>query len=142
MAEYMTEQKRTLKRILEENSDRAYTVEELFEKMAVACPDKAPGKSTVYRLITHLVNDGTVKRFARSGGRKFAYQIVAGEHCDCHLHLKCMECGKLLHLNDKVSDELLLKVRDTVDFSVSEEATVLFGKCGACKRATLGGAKK
>ncbi len=134
MAEYITEQKRILKKILEDNCDSAYTVEELLEKMKVACPDKAPGKSTVYRLITHLVNEGTVKRFSRDDGRKSAYQIVGGEHCDCHLHLKCTNCGKLIHLDDKVSDELLLKVQSTNDFSVSEEATVLFGKCGECKK--------
>lgn len=129
MAEYRTEQKRILMRILKENCEKAYTVEELIEKMG----EDAPGKSTVYRLITHLVEEGTVKRFVRGNSRKFAYQIVMGEHCDCHLHLKCMECGRLIHLDERVSDELLDKVRDTSDFSVSEEATVLFGKCKACK---------
>ena len=140
MAEYITEQKRTLKKILEQNSDSAYTVEELWEKLSAAYPEKTPAKSTIYRLITHLVNDGTVKKFARDGGRKFAYQIVNGDHCDCHLHLKCLSCGKLLHLDDHLSDELLMKVRDTVDFSISEEDTVLFGKCGECKKtAAVGG---
>ena len=129
MAEYRTEQKRILMQILKENCERAYTVEELIDKMG----EGAPGKSTVYRLITHLVEEGTVKRFVRGNSRKFAYQIVMGEHCDCHLHLKCMECGKLIHLDERVSDELLVRVRDTSDFSVSEEATVLFGRCKACK---------
>ncbi|MBO7311158.1 MAG: transcriptional repressor [Clostridia bacterium] len=134
MAEYITEQKRTLKKILEDNCDRAYTVDELFCKMQALYPSKAPGKSTVYRLITHLVNEGAVKRFIKDGERKAAYQIVMGEHCDCHLHLKCTDCGKLIHLNDKISDELLSTVQSTSDFSVNEEATVLFGTCGSCKK--------
>ena len=134
MAEYMTEQKRILKRILEDNADRAYTVEELMEKLRQSSGERAPGKSTVYRLITHLTEEGTVKKFLREGSRKFAYQIVMGEHCDCHLHLKCMDCGKLIHLDEDTSDELLGRVRDISNFSVNEEATVLFGKCGDCKR--------
>lgn len=133
MAEYVTEQKKILKKILEENSDSAYTVEELMEKLRVRCGDSAPGKSTVYRLITHLVEDGTVKKFSGEGSRKWSYQIVMGEHCDCHLHLKCMDCGRLIHLDESVSDELLDKVRTISDFSVNEEATVLFGRCGGCK---------
>ena len=134
MAEYVTEQKKILKRILEENADSSYTVEELMEKLRDACGDAAPGKSTVYRLITHLVDDGMVKKFSKDGSRKWSYQIVMCEHCDCHLHLKCMDCGKLIHLDESVSDELLDKVRTISDFSVNEEATVLFGRCGECNK--------
>lgn len=135
MAEYVTEQKKLLKKILEDNSDSAYTVEELICKLKSEYPQSQLGKSTVYRLITRLVEEGTVKRFVRGNSRKFAYQIVIGEHCDCHLHLKCMSCGKLIHLDETISDELLNKVRDTNDFSVNEEATVLFGKCSNCKKS-------
>ncbi len=133
MAEYVTEQKKILKKILEESCDSAYTVEELMEKLRDRCGDSAPGKSTVYRLITHLVEDGTVKKFSEDGSRGWSYQIVMGEHCDCHLHLKCMDCGRLIHLDESVSDELLDRVRTISDFSVNEEATVLFGRCGECK---------
>ena len=133
VAEYVTEQKLILKKILKDNRDQAYTVEELMEKMRSACPDNAPARSTVYRLITHLTEEGEVKRFVPKNSRKAAYQIVGGEHCDCHLHLKCMGCGKLLHLDESISDELLDKVRNTSGFFVSEEDTVLFGKCNTCR---------
>lgn len=133
MAEYKTEQKRILKKILEENSDRAYTVEELMEKLAENGSENIPGKSTVYRLITRLTEEGTVKRFLRSGSKQLVYQIVNGEHCDSHLHLRCTGCGKLIHLDERVSDELLDKVRSISEFSVSEEDTVLLGKCKTCK---------
>ena len=134
VAEYATEQKRILKQILEENSDRAYTVDELCDKLRARWGEEAPGRSTVYRLITHLAEDGTVKRFTREGSRRAAYQIVMGEHCDCHLHLKCLDCGKLIHLDEGTSDELLSRVRTKSNFSVSEEATVLFGRCGECNK--------
>lgn len=134
MAEYVTEQKKILKKLLMENCDRAYTVEELIDKMRISADGHVPGKSTVYRLMTKLVAEGTVKRFVRGNSRKFAYQIVMGEHCDCHLHLKCMGCGRLIHLDESVSDELLDKVKSISDFSVNEEATVLFGSCADCKK--------
>ncbi len=138
MAEYVTEQKKILKKLLEENCDSAYTIEELIDKMRINADGHVPGKSTVYRLMTKLVAEGTVKRFVRGNSRKFAYQIVMGEHCDCHLHLKCMGCGRLIHLDESVSDELLDKVRSISDFSINEEATVLFGSCADCKKDKAG----
>ena len=134
MAEYVTEQKKILQRILEENKDRAYTVDELVCIMKDAYGNDAPGKSTVYRLMTHLSEEGKVKKFSRPDTRKAAYQIIMGEHCDCHLHMKCMDCGKLLHLDEEISDKLLCAVMSNSDFSINEEATVLFGKCGNCKK--------
>lgn len=135
MAEYVTEQKKTLQKILEDNCDKAYTVDELLQKMKIACESDAPAKSTVYRLLTHLVEEGTVKRFTDGSSRKATYQIVIGEHCDSHLHLKCMDCGKIIHLDDDVSDKVLSAVKSTSDFSINEEATVIFGKCGSCKKS-------
>ena len=138
MAEYVTEQKKILQRILEENKDRAYTVDELVCIMKDSYGNDAPGKSTVYRLMTHLSEEGKVKKFARPDTRNAAYQIIIGEHCDCHLHLKCLDCGKLLHLDEEISDKVLCAVMSNSDFSVSEEATVLFGKCGSCKKQKNG----
>ena len=135
MAEYVTEQKLIIKKILEDNRDCAYTVEELMDKLQAVYPDNTPARSTVYRLITHLTEEGEVKRFVPKNSRKAAYQIVVGEHCDSHLHLKCMGCGKLFHLDEGISDELLDKVRSTSGFSVNEEETVLFGKCNTCQTA-------
>ena len=47
--------------------------------------------------------------------------------------LKCTGCGKLIHLDEALSDELMEKVRKARDFSVDEEETVLFGSCSACR---------
>lgn len=134
MAEYATEQKKLLLSFLRDRCELAYTVEELVLEMKKTYGEGIPGKSTVYRLMTRLVEEGTVKRFVRGHSRQFVYQIVAGEHCHSHLHLKCMGCGKLIHLDEGLSEELLGKVRASSDFAVDEEETVLFGACAACHR--------
>ena len=134
MAEYATEQKRMLLRFLKEHGETAYTVEELVTGMREEYGESVPAQSTVYRLMTRLVEEGIVKRFVKGHSRKFVYQIVAGERCHSHLHLKCMGCGKLIHLEEKLSDELLGRVRMSSDFAVDEEETVLFGACASCHR--------
>ncbi len=134
MAEYITEQKKTLLGFLKQHSERSFTVEEVTEgiKKMKQGIGRAPGKSTVYRLMTRFVEEGTVKRFVRGHSRRFVYQIVSCEHSDLHLHMKCMKCGKLLHLDEGLSDELMEKVKRLCNFSVNESETVLFGNCAEC----------
>ena len=134
MAEYATEQKKILSDFLKENSDRAFSIEELIEGMRASYGDHVPGTSTVYRLMNRLVEEGVVKRFVKGHSRRFLYQAVRDEHCRSHLHLKCIGCGKLLHLDERISDTLLDTIRATNDFSVNEEETVLFGECSTCTR--------
>lgn len=133
MTEYRTEQKRILLEFLKEHCESSFSIEELIAMLRDTYGEKAPGKSTVYRLMTRLVEESTVKRFVVGHSRGFVYQIIKGDHCHYHLHLKCMDCGKLLHLDEKTSDELLAKVALAKNFSVSEEETVLFGRCANCK---------
>ena len=131
MAEYNTEQKKLLLEFLEENHDSAYTIEEISQ--ALKLKGASIGKSTVYRLMTKLVEEKRVKRQLADGSRKAIYRITLDEHCHNHLHLQCTKCGKVLHLDEKTSDELLNTVKILNDFSVSEEDTVLMGKCAECK---------
>lgn len=133
MAEYMTEQKTVLLDFLRENGERSYTIDELMQKMSERSGTNMPGKSTLYRLMNRLCEEGKVKKFARESERCFAYQAFLGEHCSTHLHMKCVSCGKLLHLEHALSDELLSRIRSVSDFSVSESETVLFGSCADCR---------
>lgn len=62
------------------------------------------------------------------------YQIVDGHNCDKHLHLKCVGCGKLLHMSDTASDAVLNDVLLSNHFAIDKEKTVLFGMCSQCER--------
>jgi len=136
MAEYMTEQKTLLFDFLRSHSESSYTIDELMQKMSEDGVESIPGKSTLYRLMNRLCAEGRVKKFTREGERSLAYQAFFGDGCKSHLHMKCVNCGRLLHLGHEVSDELLERIRSVSDFSVSEGDTVLFGNCKDCK---LGG---
>lgn len=127
---YHTVQKQTLITYLRQHADAAFTVEELA---AILHGEHAPGKSTLYRLITGLVESGEVKRFVRGNSRQFVYQAIGCAHADTHLHMKCVGCGKLYHLDDDVSAAIVKTVLQSSAFSVDGQQTVLFGRCGDCK---------
>ena len=133
MAQYQTEQKKILLDFLKENSENSYTIEEIVNELDKIGEKTVPAKSTVYRLMTKLVNEKKVRRQAGESGRQFVYRITADDHCKNHLHLQCTECGKVVHLDEKLSLSLLKSVSQTNDFAVSEEDSVLMGKCSECK---------
>ena len=135
MAEYETKQRRILLDYLNAHPEQGFSVEELYEGLSAEhAADIVPGKSTIYRLIARLVSEGLVKRFAAGQGRQFAYQIVACDACDAHLHLKCTTCGSLYHMDHAVSEQIMREVLSRSDFSLDEKETVLFGVCKDCKR--------
>lgn len=129
LASYNTKQKNMLMDWLTRNSDRSYTIEQLAEGLAET--EDAPGKSTVYRLVNRLVEEGEVKRFVKGNSRHFYYQL-AGSDCNGHLHLKCTSCGALLHMSHEQSEAITTTVLTSSLFSIDSQRTTLFGICAEC----------
>lgn len=133
MAQYQTEQKRILLAYMKAHSEEAYTIEEWCEQLRTEPSLSAvPGKSTVYRIMQKLVEEGLVKRFVKGNSRRFLYQMVCGEHCGNHLHMKCSVCGKLYHMEDEESETLLRQVMMRHHFQIDGGKTVLLGQCEGC----------
>ena len=87
MAEYKTEQKKLLLEFLEKNQDSSYTIDEITDELKAR--GASVGKSTVYRLMTKLVEEKRVRRQLSETSRKSIYRIVIDDHCHNHLHLQC-----------------------------------------------------
>lgn len=141
MATYKTQQKKDLTDFLKAHSDRALTIDEIVENMkADPAFENAPGRSTVYRLMSKLVEEGSVTCFSKGGGSKAAYQIMGGEHCHHHMHMKCTGCGRLLHMSDEDSCKLLAQIKSLNNFDIDLSQTLLFGRCQGCLEGGKGGA--
>lgn len=134
MAKYVTAQKEELKAFLSRHKSEGLTARQIADMMK-ADPEvtKSPGESTVYRLIKELVEAGEIKRTVKGNSRSFLYQLTEGEGCHHHLHMKCITCGKLYHMNDEESRELVEKIFRDENFELDQSA-VLPGKCAACHK--------
>ncbi|MBQ4650030.1 MAG: transcriptional repressor [Firmicutes bacterium] len=133
MATYRTQQKTDLIDFLKCHAERAFTIDEIVEKMkADPAFENAPGKSTVYRLMSKLVEEGTVTCFSKGGGVKATYQIIGGEHCHHHMHMKCTGCGRLIHMSDEESEKLLERIHALSHFDIDLSQTLLYGRCEGC----------
>ena len=120
---------------LKKHPEQSYTIDEIAAEMN-ADPDFAnpPGKSTIYRLMPGLAEENLVKCFAGKRGTKASYQIIGGESCHFHIHLKCTDCGKLLHMSDKDSHTIADDILKSGCFALDLGRTTLFGLCEGCRR--------
>ncbi|HHW46169.1 MAG TPA: transcriptional repressor [Clostridiales bacterium] len=129
MSSYVTEQRKRILEILKNSSERLFTVEELAEMLSC----EGISLSTVYRTINRLYSKGLVRRTAIDGSRKFAYQYIDDEHCTEHLHLSCTQCGKIFHLENDISSNLIKQIQQKNNFLIDNSKTLLRGICDRCK---------
>ena len=90
------------------------------------------GRTTVYRQLERLVNEGQVRRtVGERGGNCYSY-IVDG--CHEHYHMVCTQCGKLSHLSCDHVEELFHHIKSEHGFIINPCQTTLYGLCSACLR--------
>jgi len=123
---YNTEKRSELLGFLESNADRSFSLEEICARLTV----DGRGKSTLYRQTAKLVEEGFVSRIP-VGSRKFVYQYMDKRHCAEHLHLKCLDCGRLLHLDAATSSTLERSILEGEGFAL-DAGCILYGKCRDC----------
>lgn len=127
---YNTEKRAAIEKFLSKKKESAFSIEEICLQIL---PD-GRGKSTVYRIISEMVKDGSVRKICDPASRRVSYQHLEGKHCSEHLHLKCNECGRLIHLDEETTHELEQRLLSAKKF-VLDDSSMLFGKCESCALA-------
>lgn len=132
MAHYSTRARRQITEYLNARPDQGYTAEELAIALQEQYGQEAPGKSSVYRLLGQLAQEELLHKYEEEGSKRSYYRAV-GSHCHEHLHLKCLDCGKLMHMEEEQSAVLLQEILRKSGFTVDEYRSVLVGRCGCTK---------
>lgn len=127
---YRTSQREILLDFLRSHPDEEFSTEEITNALC----GNAIGKSTVYRLISKLCDDGDILRTSVSG-KKVLYRYIDKTHaCDEHFHLKCCECGKIIHLDCELMEELASHIAGEHGFKLDPRSTVINGVCADCEK--------
>lgn len=131
--DYKTRQKEIILNLFLENKDKHLTAAEIVNH--INKNDENIGTATVYRYLDKLVSNGVIRKYFLDDKTSACYQYIDPEHkCHEHFHLKCLVCGKLMHLDcdhmQTVSEHILAEHGFTVDNS----RTVLYGRCKDCEK--------
>ena len=126
---YKTMQYKALRDFFRTGKKEQYSSDEIIDAL---CADGALGKSTLYRQLSRMTEQGELRRFHE--GKRVLYQY-AHQHggCDEHFHLKCRGCGKLIHLKCRTFDRLSAHILEEHGFLSDPGRTTLYGICGDCR---------
>ena len=129
-SKYKTRQRVLVEEILKLSDGKHLTAENIVE--ALLKKGEKVGRTTVYRCLENLMNEGKVQRFAAVSGESACYQYIGSAQCHDHFHLKCTSCGKLIHIECEHVAELAKHIARHHNFSVDKLRTVLYGVCEDC----------
>lgn len=87
-------------------------------------------KSTIYRNLKSLEEEKKIHKIYDEKKKIYEYQI--DDDCENHFHLKCMKCGKIIHLHCDEANLFASHIYKSHGFMVSEEMTTIYGICGDC----------
>ncbi|MBQ5969906.1 MAG: transcriptional repressor [Clostridia bacterium] len=128
---YNTKQKDRILQCLKAHCTRAHSMDELLAFMEQ--DGLSVGKTTAYRHIQRLVDSGRVRKFVEPDGKcaTFQYLDEVGD-CSAHLHLKCVRCGRFIHLDCSLMDGIQEHLLVHHGFWIDREKSLLFGLCEDC----------
>jgi Fe2+/Zn2+ uptake regulation proteins len=89
------------------------------------------GTTTVYRQLEKLVAEGIVQKLVTDGGACFQY-VGEEDGAHAHYHMKCVSCGKLLHMHCGELKRLQNHIRHEHSFEIQPLKTTFYGECGNC----------
>lgn len=128
---YKTKQRQLILDCLSQNKDKSYTVDEIVDMLKQS--GSMVGRTTVYRYCDALSKNGTLRFFLQGNGKSTTYQYIE-HHEDCHehMHLKCVKCGKFIHLGCDFMSGVCEHIMQHHGFTVDNSKTTLMGLCSEC----------
>lgn len=130
---YKTKQKELILNYCIKNKDNHLTAADIVKHINET--GQNIGIATVYRYLDKLVNKGIIRKYFLDDKSGACYQYVEkGEKCHEHFHLKCIECGALIHLDCSYFKSLNEHILCHHGFKVDNSRTVLYGRCENCEK--------
>ncbi len=128
---YNTKQKNIIITMLQANKDHHLTADEMLRILEEM--NSPVSKATLYRFLDVLVSSGDLRKYISVDSDKACYQYVDEEsNCHNHYHLKCVVCGKLIHMECHQIDEISRHIFQEHNFNIDTSRIILYGTCQNC----------
>lgn len=128
MKKYATKQREELMNFFEKNPDRQFTAGQIAEALS----NGKISKSSVYRNLNELEKEGTISRAVKESCREAVYQYTKAKKCKNAIHLACIKCGSIKHMNKESARKVREAVVGTDGFYIGN--AFVYGICQNCEK--------
>ena len=129
---YTTASRTKILEYLKKNGDRTVNVNDISNYLKEN--QSEVNITTIYRYLDKLAKEGTVIKYVAEKGNQAVYQYVEqGHHCDEHLHLKCVKCGCIIHLECDFMREIAEHIKKDHGFELQCKNSIIYGMCCICQ---------
>lgn len=105
--------------------------DQLIERLSHRTDGRRVSRSSVYRILTLMVDAGLLRKVARPSGRE-VYEHDYGY--PQHDHLICSGCGSLIEFHNESIARLIQEVASQQGFLMTSHRLEVYGTCEACRR--------
>jgi len=112
-----------------ENSSTPITAEQIFLKLKEN--NNSIWISTIYRTLEMLMKKGIVTKTVMPGESKALFELDRMQHKH---HIICMECNKMMPVDDCPLKEYEKNLMKKTDFDVISHRLEIYGYCPSCKK--------
>lgn len=128
---YKTVTKQLVIDFLKSKAETTVSVEEI--KNYLSENENNANITTIYRILDKLYENNLLMRFSDEKKKRYTYKYVSNESmCREHIHLKCSNCGKIVHLDCEHSDEFIRHIYNEHGFLLRCDNAILYGLCKNC----------
>ena len=130
----VTHQRLLVLSVLEQNSGRHMTAEDIYELVSEDYPEI--GLATVYRTLQLLWDMQLVDRLNLDDGcvRYEIGHLLRGDARHNHHHLICRSCHKVIPFDGDLLDDLERHIEESVGFHVLDHELKFYGICRECMK--------
>ena len=99
--------------------------------------------ATIYRNLDKMTDEGILLKYKTAKDEHAVYQYTDGHpECHEHLHLQCVRCGRVIHLDCGFMKDIRAHLEEHHGFALECSSSVLYGMCRECKEMESGSHEK
>lgn len=129
---YHTKISREIEQYIKEQSEKSFCASEVYSYMT---NQKIPvNLATIYRNLDRLTEQNILIKFKTANSDSYMYRAVKETgNCHTHLHMRCKVCGRIIHLEEHYSDEIIDYLKKKYGFELECDNSFFSGICINCK---------
>ena len=131
--EYMTKNRKLIFTYLQDHKDALVSAKDIH----IYYNEKGPkiNISTIYRNLYKLEKEGIIRKYMSENGKTALYQFETHEsENNEHLHLQCIKCGKVVHLDCQFMNEIYSHISNYHGFEIQCKNSIIYGICKDCTK--------